>query len=93
MSLTLIMDSNLKLYHQNPTSEILKDGFPFSFGCSWRMSPPEFGSSWKTLLLVRISEILALRDLWEEAWGVKRGLWSPKIGVWVCIFRSTNQNG
>ena len=30
----LIMDSNLKLYHQQRTSEILRDGFPFSLGMS-----------------------------------------------------------
>lgn len=67
------MDSNLKLYHQNPTSEILKDGFPFPFGCPWRMSPPKLGSEWKTLFS-RISEILALgsevRTVESRGWGV-----------------------
>lgn len=71
MSLTLIMDSNLKLYHQKPTSEILKDAFPFPLVCPWRMSPSELGSEGKTSLFPKIAKVLALQDVCGEAGRVR----------------------
>lgn len=43
--------------------------FPSYLGCPCRMSPPELESEWKTWLFLRISEVLVLEELCEEALG------------------------
>lgn len=47
----LIMDSNLKLYHQQQTSEILRDGFPFSLGMSLQNESSRVGKWVENLII------------------------------------------
>ena len=80
------MDSNLKLYCQQPTSEILKDGFPFLLGMSLQNESSRVGKWVENLI---IPENLGSPGPWGALWrgpgSDMRTVGSQGWGVCVCV--------